>query len=256
MATSSNGLLATNPTAPPTPRPSKTWRRPYSEKMRERIERISCQTLEGKDRKLHELFRFDLMRNELMDLMSQDGFFPGFTEAQKLWYIDAALYDRFILPQTVGGIKFQYSCPPDSFQLSPMAEKPGFGKPTIKKEKKDGHSMDESVRPWSEGSRWGASPKQPILPKPVTSIKTEDGTPQISLKDISIHGNTVQPVPREAKTASASPNQGNSSKDDANEQDCASSADGLGKTQASLGVLDDSGPKNGQLIKLEIEDVQ
>lgn len=42
-----------------------------------------------------DLYRFDLVREQLTDLMSEEGFFPGFTEAQKLWYIDATLYDTY-----------------------------------------------------------------------------------------------------------------------------------------------------------------
>lgn len=42
-----------------------------------------------------DLQRFDLVREQLTDLMSEQEFFSDFTEAQKLWYIDATLYDAY-----------------------------------------------------------------------------------------------------------------------------------------------------------------
>ncbi|KAG4434067.1 hypothetical protein IFR05_010456 [Cadophora sp. M221] len=79
------------------------------------------------------LFNFDQVHGQLEELMSEKGFFPGFTQEQKLWYIDATLYDRFCEPipgslslktdgvagkKMFGRESYKIPCPPDQPQLS------------------------------------------------------------------------------------------------------------------------------------------
>ena len=70
---------------------------PQTDKMREKLSQVKCKSPNGEKRLMLDLYRFDLTREQLTDLMGEEGFFPGFTEAQKLWYIDATLYDTYCM---------------------------------------------------------------------------------------------------------------------------------------------------------------
>ncbi|KAH7403225.1 hypothetical protein BKA64DRAFT_706729 [Cadophora sp. MPI-SDFR-AT-0126] len=86
MATWSRGMTVTESAVTP------ASYKPCTHTIRTVLNHVLYKTAD--DRK-EVLWKFDLLRGELSNLMVQEGFFPGFTQAQKLWYIDATLHETF-----------------------------------------------------------------------------------------------------------------------------------------------------------------
>ncbi|KAL5314656.1 hypothetical protein ACEPPN_017300 [Leptodophora sp. 'Broadleaf-Isolate-01'] len=90
---------------------------PIAGKMRAILEQASKNNDDKGKQMGAVLFGFELVHANLKNLMSEKGFFPGFTQEQKLWYIDATLYDTF-WKKLFGKDDYKVPCPSDQPQLS------------------------------------------------------------------------------------------------------------------------------------------